>query len=97
MAYISHPNMISVKSTWESTQLCSLISKFVVLSELFRQPIYVKQNITGDSWEEMFSSFRGMVSDIYKEWYEDLGLSLDPEEKAFFASIQLLWNIGGAV
>ena len=32
VAYISQTNMISVKTTWESMQLCSVISKFVVLS-----------------------------------------------------------------
>ena len=40
----------------------------------------------------MFSSFRGMVSDLYKEFYEYLGHSLDPlspGEKAFFESIRL--------
>jgi hypothetical protein len=53
-----------------------------------------------DSWEEMFSSFRGMVSEIYKEWYQHLKDSLDPEELEFsnlFVSITLLWNIGGTV
>jgi hypothetical protein len=89
MAYISHPKVISVKSTWESMQLYSVISKSVVLSELFRQSTYVKQNITGDSWEEMFSSFRRMVSDLYKEWYQYLEHILDLEEKAFFESIRL--------
>jgi hypothetical protein len=75
IAYISHPKMISIKSTWKSMQLCSMISKSVVLSELFRQSTYVKHNITGDSWEEMFTSFRTSegwfrtVSDLYKEWY----------------------------
>ena len=89
MAYISHPIMISVKSTWESIQLFSVISKFVVLSELFRQSTYVKQNLTGNSWEEMFWSFRVMVSDLYEESYEYLGQSLNPGEKEFFESIRL--------
>ena len=89
MAYISHPNMISVKSTGESMQLFSVISKFVILSELFKQPIYVKQNITGDSWEKMFRSFSVMVSELYEEWYEYLGQSLNPAEKEFFESIHL--------
>jgi hypothetical protein len=89
MAYISHPNMISVKSTWESMQLFSVISKSVVLSKLFRHSTYVKQNITGNSWEDMFSSFKRMVSNLYKEWYQYLEHILDPEEKAFFESIRL--------
>ena len=89
MAYISQPKKISVEGTWGSIQLSSVISKFVVLSELFRQPTYVKQDITGDSWEEMFGSFRVMVSDLYKESYEYLGDSLNAGEKAFFESIRL--------
>jgi hypothetical protein len=88
VTYISHPKKISVKSTWASIQLSSVISKFVVLSKLFRQPTYVKQNIIGDSWEGMFWSFRVMVSVLYKESYEYLGQSLDPEEKEFFESIR---------
>ncbi|KIM82132.1 hypothetical protein PILCRDRAFT_820521 [Piloderma croceum F 1598] len=47
------------------------------------------KNITGKSWEEMFSSFRGMVSNLYKEFYEYLGHSLNPGEKEFFESIRL--------
>ncbi|KIL69450.1 hypothetical protein M378DRAFT_157725, partial [Amanita muscaria Koide BX008] len=47
------------------------------------------KNITGGSWEEMFASFRVMVSNLYKEWYQYLGDSLDPEEKRFFDSIRL--------
>jgi hypothetical protein len=89
MTYISHPKKISAKSTWASIQLSSVISKFVVLSKLFRQPTYVKQDITGDSWEEMLGSFRVMVSVLYKESYEYLGQSLDLEEKEFFESIRL--------
>jgi hypothetical protein len=89
MAYISHPNMISVKSIWESMQLYSAISKFVVLSELFGHLTHVKQDITGSSWEEMLLSFRGMVSGLYKEWHLYLEHSLDPEEKAFFESVRL--------
>src|ERR1700674_3819603 len=50
---------------------------------------YVKQNITGNSWEDMFSSFKRMVSNLYKEWYQYLEHILDPEEKAFFESIRL--------
>ena len=88
-AYISHPNMTSVKSTGESMQLFSVISKFIILSELFRQPTYVKQNIIGNSWEGMFRSFRVMVSKIYKEWYQYLEDTLDPEEEVFFKSIHL--------
>ena len=48
--------------------------------QLFKQPTYVKEDITDDSWEEMFWSFRAMVSDLYKQSYEYLGQSLDPEE-----------------
>ena len=89
VTYISHPKKISVKSTWAGIQLSSVISKFVSLSKLVRQPTYVKQDIIGDSWEEMLESFREMVSDLYKESYGYLEHSLKPEEKAFFQSIRL--------
>ena len=49
----------------------------------------MKQNITGNSWEKMFSSFRTMVADLCKEWYQYLKHSLDPEEEAYFESIRL--------
>jgi hypothetical protein len=88
MTYISHPKEISVKSTWASIPLSSVISKFIVLSELFRQPTYVKQYIAGISWEEMFWSFREMVSGLYEKPYEYLGHSLNPGEKEFFESIR---------
>ena len=89
VAYISHPKKISAKSTWAGIQLSSVISKFVVLSKLFRQPTYVKQNIIGDSWEGMFWSFRVMVSVLYEESYEYLEYFLKPGEKAVFESIRL--------
>ena len=88
VTYISQPKKISAKSTWASIQLSSVISKFVVLSKLFRHPTYVKQNIIGDSWEGMFRSFRVMVSVLYKESYEYLGQSLDMEEKEFYESMR---------
>ena len=65
-----------------------MISKFVVLYKLFRQPTYVKQNIIGDSWEGMLWSFRVMISVVYKEWYEYLEHSLNPGEMEFFESIR---------
>jgi hypothetical protein len=77
-----------MKSTWASIQLSSVISKFIVLFKLFRQPTYVKQNIISDSWEGMFRSFRVMVSVLYKESYEYLWESLDLEEKEFYESIR---------
>jgi len=89
VTYISHPKKISVKSTWAGIQLSFVISKFAVFSKLFRQPTYVKQNITGDSWEEMLGSFREMVSHLYEESYEYLEDSLKPGEKIFFESIRL--------
>jgi hypothetical protein len=66
-----------------------VISKFVFLSKLFRQPTYVKQNIIGNSWEGMFWSFTVMVSNLFNESYEYLEHSLKPGEKAFFESIRL--------
>lgn len=87
--YISHPNMIFVKSIWESIQLYFVISKFVVLSEPFRQPTYVQQEITGTCWDEMLLSFRHMISNICQDWHQYLGDSLHPQEKIFFESIRL--------
>jgi hypothetical protein len=88
VAYISHPKKISVKSTWAGTQLSFVISKFVVLSKLFRQPTYVKQNIIGNSWEGMFWSFRVMVSALYEESYEYLWHSISAGEKESFESFR---------
>jgi hypothetical protein len=48
----------------------------------------------------MFWSFREMISDLYKELYEYIGQSLDPEEKEYsnlFISIQLLRNVGRTI
>ena len=49
----------------------------------------MKQDITGDSWDGMFRSFRKMISRLYKEWNKYLEQSLDPNEKEFFESIRL--------
>jgi hypothetical protein len=87
--YISQPSLASVKITWESIQLSSLISKFVVLSEPFRLPTYVKQDVTADTWDGMLSSFRWRVSLLYKEWRQFLRGSLDSNEDAFFEAICL--------
>ena len=70
-------------------QLFSVISKFVILSKLFRWSTQVKQNLTGNSWEEMFWTFREMVSDLYEESYDYLEQSLNPGEKEYFKSIRL--------
>ena len=64
-----------------------MISKFVVLHKLFRQPTYVKQNIIGDSWEGVLWSFRVTVLVLYEESYEYLEESLNSGEKEFFKSI----------
>ena len=65
-----------------------MISKFVVLHKLFRQPTYMKQNIIGNSWEGVLWSFRVMVSVLYEESYEYLEESLNSGEKEFFESIR---------
>jgi hypothetical protein len=88
-AFILLPSMIFVKSTWGSMRLSTAILKFVVFSELFRQYTDANQNIVGDSWEQMFISFRRMVMYLYKEWYQYLKDSLDSEEEAYFNSIRL--------
>ena len=85
--YISHPKRISVKSTWAGILSYFVILRFV-LSELFRTAPHVKQDITGDSWDEMFGSFRHMVSKLYEEWSEYLGKSIyKRHEVEFFESI----------
>ena len=68
-------------------QFCSWISKFVPLSEPSRHPTYMIQNITGESWEAMFGSFKILVSELYREWREYLADSLTLEQRTFFDSI----------
>jgi len=62
----------------------------VCCSELCRVPAYIKQKITGTSWNEMRDSFRvkGMVSRLYGDWQECLWNSLDPEDQKTFQSIR---------
>jgi hypothetical protein len=79
--------MTSAKITWESMSLSSVISRFVVRSELFRQRTYMKQNLAGDSWNAMVSSFRKMVARLYEKWHLYLQNSLRPGEEAFFEAI----------
>jgi hypothetical protein len=88
-AYISQKSLTSVKITWESIQLSSLISKFVVLSEPFRLPTYVTQDVIGDTWDEMLSSFRRRVSLLFEEWHQSLRGSLNSKDDAFFEAIRL--------
>jgi len=87
MAYILQSTLISVASTWDNMQFCSWISKFVPLSQPSRQPTYMMQNITGNSWETMFASFKTLVSHLYLEWTEYLWDFLTPEDRYFFRSI----------
>ena len=88
-AYISHPERISVKSTWAGIQSYFVILRFVLSAELFRAAHSLKQDITGDSWDEMFRSFRQMVSNLYEEWYEYLEQSIKPREMEFYEPICL--------
>jgi hypothetical protein len=64
-----------------------VISKFVILSELFRQPTHVKQDVIGKTWDDMLFRFRQGVSHIYREWYQYLRDSLESDEDAYFVSI----------
>jgi hypothetical protein len=49
----------------------------------------VESYSTGNSWGEMFLSFRVMVTCLYEEWHAYLQGSLCPGEEAFFESICL--------
>ena len=80
--------MSSVESIWEGIQLFSLILKFVVIFELFRQPTNMTQNLVGRTWEEIFASFRLMVSDLFKDWSEYVWPCLNKNEQAWFESIR---------
>jgi hypothetical protein len=58
-------------------------------SGLFVHTPHLKQNIVGSSWEEIFLSFKWMVSHLYKEWHQYLQDFLDPASKDLFESIRL--------
>jgi hypothetical protein len=47
----------------------------------------MKQNIVGDSWENMFWSFRELVSRLYRDWYGYLLDSLTPADQQYCESI----------
>ncbi len=52
-----------------------------------RVPAYMKQRITGTSWDEMLGSFKGMVSKLYEEWKEYLWDSLSKKYQITFQSL----------
>ncbi len=58
-------------------------------SQLFRQLVYALQGLNGDSWEDMLSNFKHLVSDLYREWEDCLMQSLRPVDKTYFESICL--------
>jgi hypothetical protein len=78
-----------VNLTWESIQLFSLISKFIVLSELFRQPTYGKQDVIGKTFDQMLVRFRRRVCLLYEEWHLSLQGFLNSNDDAFFEAIRL--------
>ena len=45
------------------------------------------QNLVGQTWEQMLWSFREMVSELYKNWYEYLRPCLNLAEQALFEAI----------
>jgi hypothetical protein len=61
--------------------------KVRVSSKLFRQLVYAKQNLTGESWEAMLSKFRDFVSALYAKWQDCLTESLRPWHRKYFESI----------
>jgi hypothetical protein len=78
-------------STWECTQSFPVTSKFVYFpSKLFRQLVYTYQNLTGQSWEDMLSNFKDLVSVLYMGWKDCLMQSLNPAERTYFESIYLM-------
>jgi hypothetical protein len=84
------PKRISAQSIWENIQLFSVTSKFVLFpSKLFRQLVYMWQNLAGMSWGGMLSNFKTLVSRLYRKWEDCLMQSLRPQEKTYFESICL--------
>ena len=55
--------------------------------ELHRVPAYMKQKITGTSWDKMLDSFKSMVSRLHREWREYIWDSLDLVDQETFQSI----------
>ena len=55
--------------------------------ELCRVPAYMKQKLTGTSWDEMLDSFKQMVSCLYREWREYIWDSLSLVDQETFQSI----------
>jgi hypothetical protein len=55
--------------------------------ELRRVLAYMKQKITGTSWDEMLDSFKQMVSHLYGEWREYIWDSLNLVDQETFQSI----------
>jgi hypothetical protein len=56
--------------------------------KLCRVFTYMKQRITGTSWDEMLDSFKTMVSLLYAKWKKYLWDFLDPEQQETFQSIR---------
>jgi len=86
--YILLTSTRSVETTWESIELSFWIFRSVVLFELCRVPAYVKQKITGTSWDAMRDSFKSIVSVLYGDWHEYLWDSLDLYDQKTFQSIR---------
>jgi hypothetical protein len=56
--------------------------------KLCRVFTYMKQRITGTSWDEMLDSFKTMVSLLYAKWKKYLWDFLDSEQQETFQSIR---------
>jgi hypothetical protein len=46
------------------------------------------QNLSGDSWEEMFWKFKELVAQLYKKWKDCLMESLESDDRTYFESIR---------
>ena len=62
-----------------------MISKSVYLPSKL---VHVQQNLVGQSWEGVLSSFRDLVSVLYTGWRDYLMQSLDPSERTYFESVR---------
>jgi len=47
------------------------------------------EDLTGESWEEMLSDFKDLVSGLYREWKDCLMQYFEPVDKTYFESICL--------
>ncbi len=71
-------------------KVCSYLlgSSGLLFSQTVQSVAYMKQKVTGTSWDEMLDSFKQMVSRLYREWQGYLWDSLDSKDQKDFQSIR---------